>query len=53
MTAPKVDVRHDGPRGDWIFTCPTHDDATVTYSWESAYVAALGHLCMYHDGGSR
>jgi hypothetical protein len=44
----KVKVRHVGPWGDWLMRCECHDERVTTYSWESAYIAALGHLCMYH-----
>ncbi len=44
----KIKVRHDGEWGDWLTFCAEHHDSTITPSWESAYVAALGHVCMYH-----
>jgi hypothetical protein len=34
--------------GDWLMECVTHGDCVTTYSWESAYEAALGHAAMWH-----
>jgi hypothetical protein len=35
--------------GDWEMICDTHPhDNLVTYSWESAYEAAVGHAVMHH-----
>jgi hypothetical protein len=34
--------------GDWVFLCLVHPDEMLwTYSWQSAYEAAMGHLCMH------
>ena len=42
-----------GPYGDWMFTCATHNEDLTTWSWESAYEAAMGHVCLHHPTSTR